>query len=218
MGFLAGAATKLNTYRSNTGNLFSYNNSFPHFNYGATNLFDIYKSSFTKTPDDFWGIDFASSFNKRQENRGLGTSIAKNAQKYLGYSEKDGSYLKFGEKGAWCVAFSTYVTKEALRENGKSAPNWLNTHSVAQLKKNAEDNGCFLQTRKSSDKASLIAANVKVGDTAVFKNGRSHVGVVTKIYSDGSFDTTEGNTSKGTVANRHYSANEKTLTGFVQVV
>lgn len=176
----------------------------------STSLHDICRNSFSTNNNNF-------GLGKRTTSNGLGNSIADTAKSYRGYKESDGSYLKFGEKGAWCVAFSTYVTKESLKKNGISAPSWLNTHSVAQLMKNADENNCFLSTKTSSDKASLIANNVKPGDTVIFKTGRSHAGIVTKVYSDGSFDTVEGNTSGGKVATRHYSAYEKTLNGFVQV-
>ena len=47
-------------------------------------------------------------------------------------------------------------------------------------------------------------------------NGASHTGIVTKVYSDGSFDTIEGNTSDQCLA-RHYSASDAKLSGFVKI-
>lgn len=62
-----------------------------------------------------------------------------------------------------------------------------------------------------------IVNNVQPGDVMIQQsNGASHTGIVTKVYSDGSFDTIEGNTSDQCLA-RHYSANDAKLSGFVKI-
>ncbi len=62
-----------------------------------------------------------------------------------------------------------------------------------------------------------IKNNVKSGDIIIFKeNGRSHTGIVKEILADGTIKTIEGNTSDK-VGERSYSANDRTISGFVQV-
>ena len=69
-----------------------------------------------------------------------------------------------------------------------------------------------------SNRAEFIAKNIKPGDIMIEKNhptqGKSHTGIVVKVYSDGSFDTVEGN-SGNAVKKNHHKANSLTLSGFV---
>lgn len=136
----------------------------------------------------------------------LGKDIVATAKQYIGYNEKDGSYKLFtnGRKEAWCADFATYVTKEALRANGKSIPSGFGSSSVAGLKSWGQKNG-----RYTTD-----VSQAKPGDIVIFN--RSHTGIVKNVLADGTIVTIEGNTSDK-VAERKYSPSSGKINGFVQV-
>ena len=71
-------------------------------------------------------------------------------------------------------------------------PSFTHISSVNGLREWGEKNGCYRKV-PSSGKASYIAQNIKPGDIMIEKNGgKSHTGIVTKVNSDGSFETVEG--------------------------
>lgn len=149
----------------------------------------------------------------------LGQSIISTAAKYLGFNEANGSYKKFtgGRTEHWCADFVTYVTKEAFRRAGKAIPSGFGSPSVSGLREWGKQNGRYMQTAGKSNKASLIAQNVKPGDIIIFKEaGASHTGIVESVDSNGTIHTIEGNTSDK-VARRTYSANHRTISGFIQM-
>lgn len=148
----------------------------------------------------------------------LGKDIVSTAGKYLGYNEKDGSYKLFtkGKSQAWCADFATYAVKEAYRANGKTLPAGFGSSSVSGLMSWGKQNGCYLNTSGAANKAKTIAANVKPGDIIIFKNGKSHTGIVKSVAADGTVTTIEGNTSNK-VGERTYAANNRTISGFVQI-
>jgi len=151
--------------------------------------------------------------------KGLGKSIIKTAAKYLGFNEANGSYKKFtnGRTEAWCADFVTYVTKEAFRAAGKSIPAGFGSPSVSGLRDWGIRTGRYMQTAGKSNKAGLIAKNVKPGDIIIFKNqGASHTGIVEKVDSNGTIHTIEGNTSNK-VARRTYAANNGRISGFIHM-
>lgn len=186
----------------------TYSYATPTFNFNFSNLFSN------------WGNRFSSAFNNSKRlPSNLGSGIVATAKKYLGYNEKNGSYKLFtgGKIHAWCADFSTFVVKEAFRVAGKILPSGFGSSSVSGLMSWAKSKGCFLQTSGISNKSSVIKNKVKAGDLIIFKNGgRSHVGIVEGITSDGKIKTVEGNTSNK-VACRTYSVNDKTITGFAQI-
>lgn len=150
----------------------------------------------------------------------FGNAVASIAQSYVGkLSEADGSYLQVtgGRAEHWCADFVTYVVSKACEQTGKSL-NGFGSPAVANLRAWGEANGCYgsIDGMSSSQKAQWIVNNVKPGDVMIMQNNSSHTGIVTKVYSDGSFDTVEGNTSDQCL-NRHYSANEARLSGFVLI-
>lgn len=162
-----------------------------------------------------------TSFNSSSTrlNVGFGQNILSTAYKYKGYNESNGSYKLFtnGRTEAWCADFVSYVVKEAARKSGKSLPSGFGSPSVEGLRQWGKNNNCYLHTANSSNKESLIKNNVKPGDIVIFKeNGRSHTGVVASVDSNGNIRTIEGNTSDK-VAERTYSANNSTISGFVQL-
>ena len=148
----------------------------------------------------------------------FGNAVASIAQSYVGkLSEADGSYLQVtgGRAEHWCADFVTYVVSKACEQTGKSL-NGFGSPAVANLRAWGEANGCYgsIDGMSSSQKAQWIVNNVKPGDVMIMQNNSSHTGIVTKVYSDGSFDTVEGNTSDQCL-NRHYSADEVRLSVFV---
>ncbi len=152
-------------------------------------------------------------------NGGFGENILSTAYKYKGYNESNGSYKLFtnGRKEAWCADFVSYVVKEAAQNSGKSIPSGFGSASVEELRQWGKSNNCYLQTSNSSNKESLIKNNVKRGDVIIFKeNGRSHTGIVAGIDSNGKIRTIEGNTSDK-VAERTYSINDSSISGFIQL-
>lgn len=150
----------------------------------------------------------------------FGNAVASIAQSYVGkLSEADGSYLQVtgGRAEHWCADFVTYVVSKACEQTGKSL-NGFGSPAVANLRAWGEANGCYgsIDGMSSSQKSQWIVNNVKPGDVMIMQNNSSHTGIVTKVYSDGSFDTVEGNTSDQCL-NRHYSADEARLSGFVLI-
>lgn len=149
----------------------------------------------------------------------FGNSVVSIAQSFVGkLKESDGSYLKVtgGRQEAWCADFVTYVVKQACAQTGKSL-NGFGSPSVSSLQAWGQANNCYIDVAGSSNRAQTIVQNVKPGDVMIQKsNGASHTGIVTKVYSDGSFDTIEGNTSDQCLA-RHYDASSSKLSGFVKI-
>lgn len=173
------------------------------FNFGSS------LSSLSLLNNNIFNIE--NSGNKNQykvslSSGNLGKDIVATAKQYIGYNEKDGSYKLFtnGRKEAWCADFATYVTKEALRANGKSIPSGFGSSSVAGLKSWGQKNGRYVTN----------VAQAKPGDIVIFN--WSHTGIVKNILADGTVVTIEGNTSNK-VAERKYWPRSGKINGFVQV-
>ena len=188
--------------------------TFSASDFGITSMpslfnFDTSSSSLSSLNNNIFNI--GNSDNKKPykvslSSGNLGKDIVATARQYIGYNEKDGSYKLFtnGRKEAWCADFATYVTKEALRANGKSIPSGFGSSSVAGLKSWGQKNG-----RYTTD-----VSQAKPGDIVIFN--WSHTGIVKNILADGTVVTIEGNTSDK-VAERKYSPNSGKINGFVQV-
>lgn len=157
----------------------------------------------------------------------LQTKLVNTALSWVGKvnNDREGNRLfSNGRSQAWCADFATYNTKKAFGSKLPSDFGWATRNGVKYcpsqvwgLKYWAEDNDCYLDVASSSNKSKYIAQNVKPGDIMIEKRGgKSHTGIVTKVNSDGSFETVEGNTSNK-VATRKYSANSSTLSGFVSL-
>lgn len=172
-----------------------------------------------------------SYFKPKQFNT---AALANNAQKYLGTSEANNGHMKFvinpecramdPHSEEWCTDFVTYVTKETYRKQGLNAPSWFGSHDVATLKRQAIFNNKFIDTTKQADKGNFISQNIKSGDIVILNQfGASHTGFVTKVNSDGSFETIEGNVGDpggrgtGMVVQNRYLAGEKDLSGFIRL-
>lgn len=198
----------------------------PNFNYRIP-IFNYQVPSFKFFPT----LNYKANYNTRSGflssntnssvrlNSGFGNNIVTNASRFLGYNERDNSYKLFtnGRNEAWCADFVSYVVKDTCRRTGKTLPNNFGSASVNELRNWGKRNNCYLETASSGNKAQKIANNVKPGDVVIFKeNGRSHTGIVKQVDANGKITTIEGNTSDK-VAERTYSANNPTISGFVQI-
>lgn len=148
----------------------------------------------------------------------FGLELCNTASNYLGYNEDDGSYKLFtdGREEAWCADFVTHVVNETCEKTGKAKPAGFGSSSVSDLRDWGILNNAYLQTEFSANKNDLIAQNVKPGDVVIFKNGKSHTGIVKDVAADGSFTTIEGNTSDK-VGIKNYTANDPSVSGFVSL-
>lgn len=201
-------------------NLTTPNFFMPNFNFSMSgsspnSIIQLYNTLYGKTKTSF---NNNHNFSSVRMTGNMGKDIVATAKQYVGYNESDGSFKLFtgGKNQAWCADFVSYVIKEAYQGNGKKAPSGLNTSSVESLRNWGIKNNCYLNTSNKSNQSSLIAQNVKPGDVVIFKNGTSHTGIVTKVNSDGSFQTIEGNTSNK-VAYRNYSSSNSKISGFIQI-
>lgn len=161
----------------------------------------------------------SSNIKSIRFNGGFGNNLVQNAKSYLGFKESDNSYKLFtnGRKEAWCADFVSYVVKDTCKKTGKASPKGFGSSSVEGLRQWGKNNGCYLETASSANKTEKIKNNVKAGDVIIFKeNGKSHTGIVKHVDSNGKITTIEGNTSNK-VAERTYSANNNTISGFIQL-
>ena len=203
-------------------NIFSTNIWNTNFNSGFNfntncnlnnSLFNNFSFNFNTT--SFSGDTFSKSTTS--QNSSLKLELANTAKSYVGKvnSDKEGNRLfSGGNTRPWCADFVSYVAKKTY---GSSLPSsFKNFSSVNSLREWGEANNCYKKI-PSSGKANFIAQNVKVGDIMIEKNGgKSHTGIVTKVNSDGSFETVEGNCNNK-VATQRYTANSSTLSGFISL-
>lgn len=163
----------------------------------------------------------------KTSNQALRNAFVKNAKKYIGYKESDGSYKRFSNSPEWCADFVSYVIKEAYEQQGLRAPKWFGNHRVENLRKQAIEHDKYLCITESKDRTKTVKEKVRAGDIVIMreKDGdtntqASHTGIVTKVYPNGTFDTIEGNVTSGgddRVLTMHYSPYHKDISGFVQL-
>ncbi|MCM1010575.1 MAG: CHAP domain-containing protein [Fusobacterium sp.] len=172
--------------------------------------FDFSSYSSSKPNSTFGNLTF-----KRSATGDLQRDLVNNALSWVGKVNNDATGNRLfsnGKSQAWCADFVTYNTRKTF---GSKLPSSFGSSSVSGLMNWGKNNNCYLDVTSASNKADFIAQNVKVGDIMIEKRGgKSHTGIVTKVNSDGSFETVEGNTSDK-VAERKYTANSSTLSGFV---
>ena len=95
-------------------------------------------------------------------------------------------------KWGWCADFATYVAKDIY---GDKLPSGFKNSSPHLLVSWAKKHSCF-NVPPSSNKGSWIANNVKPGDIMISSGkgvSKRHVAIVSKVNSDGSFETIDGN-------------------------
>ena len=166
--------------------------------------------------------DYANTAGNIQNidtNSEVGQVAAQMGSSFVGVINSDAQgnaeFSPGGVSQAWCADFVTSITKRAYEAKGMQVPSGCGSSAVAGLRSWGQSNNVYLDTASNSNKANAIAQNVKPGDIMIQeRNGASHTGIVTKVYSDGSFDTVEGNSSDAVKA-RHYTADSSVLSGFV---
>lgn len=152
----------------------------------------------------------------------LGNAAAQFGLSFVGKINTDSqgnARFSNGRQEAWCADFVTTIYKETFAKMGKSVPAGFGSAAVSGLMDWGKKNGRYTDTASmsSQQRSQYIAQNIKPGDILIQKrNGRSHTGIVVKVYPDGSFDTVEGNTSDS-VRRRSYKADDKYLSGFVKM-
>ena len=166
--------------------------------------------------------DYANTAGNIQNidtNSEVGQVAAQMGSSFVGVINSDAQgnaeFSPGGVSQAWCADFVTSITRRAYEAKGMQVPSGFGSSAVAGLRSWGQSNNVYLDTASNSNKANAIAQNVKPGDIMIQeRNGASHTGIVTKVYSDGSFDTVEGNSSDAVKA-RHYTADSSVLSGFV---
>ena len=184
--------------------------TFDCFNYSKTS------SSSKKIKEKTNKTSEKSDINEKKTPSQLQTQFANKALSYVGEvnSDREGNRLFSNSIArAWCADFVTYVAKETF---GNSLPRDFGSSAVSGLRDWAIDNDCYNQI-PTKNKAEFIKNNVQVGDIMIEKNNdKSHTGIVTKVYDDGSFETVEGNCNNS-VKKMKYNANSPTLSGFISL-
>ena len=107
----------------------------------------------------------------------------------------------------WCAYFTSYCCEQA------GAKPFSYTGSSQSIKSQAQGAGYYAYKN--------AGYTPKSGDLAVWTNSNSkgHIGVVEKVYADGSFDTIEGNSSNS-VKRNHYKSQSSagsSFNGFVKM-
>lgn len=109
------------------------------------------------------------------------------------------------DRNPWCASFVSWVYGSG--QNSKNGKTFGYTASSQEIKNKAQRANCY-----ASKNSNYIP---KKGDLAMWTKSAStgHVGIVSKVYPDGSFDTIEGN-SKDAVTKHHYSSKYSVGSGF----
>lgn len=141
---------------------------------------------------------------------GQGSAAVRWAETQLGVSERNNPGAVRGYSNGrwqpWCADF----VSTALKNSGGSAMG--HQSSVQGILNWGRNNGKFIDASTARNNPGML----REGDVVVWKqNGRSHVGLVTGVNRDGTFNTIEGNTSDS-VARRRHSFSDRSLTGFVR--
>jgi len=111
----------------------------------------------------------------------------------------------------WCASFVSWLYGAGQNSNNRETFGY--TASSQAIKSRANSAGCY-----ASKNSNYVP---KKGDLAMWTKSAStgHVGIVTKVYADGSFDVIEGN-SGNAVKKHHYSSKHSVgggFDGFVQM-
>lgn len=145
------------------------------------------------------------------EGGGQGEAAVKWALSQEGISEsKNPDVVRSYSKGRW-EAWCAHFVSTSLEKTGGS-PFGHQASVAGILAWGKQNKGHFI----SSSDAKANPGRLKVGDVVVWKQaGKSHVGLLTAVNSDGTFSTIEGNTSDK-VAQRKHKFSDPGLTGFVR--
>lgn len=111
----------------------------------------------------------------------------------------------------WCASFASWVY--GAGQGSDNSQTFGYTASSQSIKQQAIASGCYAPKN--------TGYRPQKGDLAMWTKsaGTGHVGVVTEVYSDGSFDVTQGNTGNA-VTKKHYKSQndvDSSFSGFVQM-
>lgn len=228
-----------NSFSFNFNNFFSFQPTFnSFFSWGAQpSLFQMPQMTFdwnnvntvslwNQTPMTFnsnlsIGDTFKRSSSPVTRLTGpLQSQLAQKASSYVGKvnSDSEGNRLfSRNQNRPWCSDFVSTVVHDVY---GSKLPSSFppSLCSVASLRSWGESNNRFLKL-PASNKADFIAQNVKAGDIMIItrpagKHG--HTAIVTKVNSDGSFETVGGNESNS-VKQRTRTYKTEHLAGFISM-
>ena len=109
---------------------------------------------------------------------------------------------------AWCASFVSWCYGQG--QNGDNSKTFGYDSSTQSIRRKAERAGHY-----STKESGYVP---QVGDLAMWKYSEStgHVGIITKVYPDGSFDTIEGNCDNK-VQRVHRSKSSDGFHGFVRM-
>ena len=200
----------------NTINLGSYSgNPFGPFNNIAALKFEpiSFKSSSTTTSSS--NLALGKSTSSCLEAVRLAELELKRGVREIGSSNDSVDIRKY-KNGAknnhqWCAYFTSWLYGRGQGSNNKSTFGF--DASTQSIKRKAINAGCYASKNSGY--------TPRVGDLAMWTKSASkgHVGIVTKVYADGSFDVIEGN-SGNKVAKHHYKSQSSvgsTFNGFVKM-
>lgn len=112
----------------------------------------------------------------------------------------------------WCGSFVSWLYGEGQGSSNDKTFGY--NASTQEIKRKAEAAGCYA-TKNSG-------YTPRVGDLAMWSKTQwtGHVGIVTKVYKDGSFDVVEGNSNNNKVEKIHYKSQNdvgSSFNGFVKM-
>ena len=147
------------------------------------------------------GNDTASGY----VGTGLASDVVKVAKAELGYKPSANNQSKYSKEfgvsnAQWCAYFVSWVFKKACG-GVKKMKKVLGTGPVGSVT-------ALLSTFKSKG---MLKKNPHVGDVVIWKEGRSHTGIVISVNTKKkTFTTVEGNTGNDEVGKRTYSFSNAT--------
>ena len=151
--------------------------------------------------EDGNGKDTASGY----VGTGLASDVVKVAKAELGYKPSANNQSKYSKEfgvsnAQWCAYFVSWVFKKACGGVNKMKK-VLGTGPVGSVT-------ALMTTFKSKG---MFKKNPHVGDVVIWKNGRSHTGIVISVNTKKkTFTTVEGNTGNDEVGKRTYSFSSAT--------
>ncbi|MCM1004411.1 MAG: CHAP domain-containing protein [Candidatus Gastranaerophilales bacterium] len=190
---------------------------------------DFFKNSFLKIAK--FCKDLANmvldKFKELANHSGDREDLVNAAEGYVGKvgNRKVGNILfSNGKDEEWCADTVTTIVKDIV---GEKLPKDFGSSSVQGLMNWGKSKKAYVDTANMTQKQrnEYILNNVKPGDIMIEKRNKSHTGIVTRVYEENGvvkFDTVEGNmgskvASERRVGAKTYTANSKTLSGFVKM-
>lgn len=146
-----------------------------------------------------------------KSSKGTCSAIAKYALQYNGKGESEMYGIMTGKgyrfnSGLWCADFATFCTKETYGKDALS--DCPNTSSCWGIGTWAKSHNVLMDSRYGYK---MDLSKVKPGDYIMYNADGGewyHIGIVSKVNSDGTVDTIEGNTGNGVCGSHsHVSTN-----------